>query len=133
VADERLDALGSVPMFEGFSRRHLRQVLKGTTIDEYPADTTMVREGANGSTMFVVLEGTARVVRRGRTVARLGPQDVFGEFAVIDARPRTASVISETPIRVLVLYAEELRRILMNEPRALWTLLVAMASRYRTD
>ena len=56
----------------------------------------LVKEGSQGHTLFVILEGTAKVVRRGRTIRRLGAREVFGDVAVLDHRPRTASVVAET-------------------------------------
>ena len=131
--DARYDALAAVPLFAGLTPRHLRRLARDTTIDEYPAGITVVREGAHGDTMFIVLEGSARVERHGRTVARFGPGDVFGEMAVIDARPRTATIVSETPMRCLVVYGTEFRKVVMDEPKATWALLLAVVSRYRLD
>ena len=115
------------------SQRTLKSLLKRTTVDEYPAGVTMIREGAHGDTMFVMLEGTARVVRRGKVVYILQPGEIFGEFAAIDSRPRTADVIAETSVRALVFAAEDVRHILQSDAKAAWGMLVGVAQRYRLD
>ena len=125
--------MAAVPLFSGLRQRHLRKILKASTVDEYDPGTLIVREGAHGQTLFVILEGSATVTRGAKTLARLSPGDFFGELAVIDDRPRTATVTAETPVRCLVLYRDELRDVLENEASAAWAVLVKMASRFRGD
>ncbi len=124
-----LDALARIPLFSGLSKRHLRRILKATSDYDYKEGHTIVRQGDEGEALFVVLEGRARVVRSGRTVVRLGPGDFFGEIAVLNKRPRTASVVADSPLRCLVLHRDELRKILADEPRAAWAMLGALAAR----
>lgn len=128
-----LEALSSVPLFSGLSTRQLRKLSKTVAEDRYDADTTIVREGAHAQTLFVVLEGTAKVVRGGRTISRRRPGEFFGEISMIDGRPRAASVIAETPMRCLVLYQDSLRKLVMGDPRVAWMLLESLATRLRGD
>lgn len=131
MADLRLEALAKIPLFARLSSRQLRGILRQATEDRYEEGTVVIREGGTGKTLFVVLEGTAKVVRDGRTIARQFEGDFFGEISVIDGRPRTATVIAETPLRCLVLYQRELKRVVMGEPETAWALLVSLASRIR--
>jgi CRP/FNR family transcriptional regulator, cyclic AMP receptor protein len=133
VADAGIDTLVQVPEFALLSKRHLRRVLKAMHEYQYPAGESIVREGAHGQTLFVVLEGKARVSRRGRTVGRVGPGDFFGEIAVLDRGPRTASVVAETPVRCWALHREELRDLIKAEPTLGWALLESLASRLRSS
>src|SRR5688500_12008580 len=96
-----LEALSSIPLFSRVPARQLRKLLKNVVEDRYEAETTIVREGGRTETLFVVLEGTARVERGGQTIAHRGPGEFFGEISMIDGRPRAASVIAETPMRCL--------------------------------
>jgi CRP-like cAMP-binding protein len=130
---DRYEALAEVPMFAFLPKRHLRRIARQMLDYEFEAGRTIVRQGENGETLFVLLEGRARVVRGGRAVARLRPGDFFGELAVLDDRPRTASVVADSPVRCVVLHRDELRKILAEEPRAAWALLRAMAGRLRGD
>lgn len=83
--------------------------------------------------MFVVLEGSAKVVRSGRTISHRGPGEFFGEISMLDGRPRAATVIAETPMRCMVLYQDSLRRLLMSDPKAAWALGESLATRLRGE
>ena len=133
MKEARLQTLARVPMLGALSRRHLRRVLARTSEHDYREGATVVRQGTRGETVFVLLEGNARVVRGGRTVARLSPGDFFGEIAVLDRRPRTADVVAASPVKCLVLHRDDLRDILAAEPEAAWALLEALGGRLRGD
>ena len=130
---DRHDALSRVPLFSFVSKRHLRRIARGMLEYEFEGGSAIVKQGDSGETLFILIAGKARVARGGRTVARLRPGDFFGELAVLDERPRTASVVADTPVRCVVLHRDELRKILAEEPRAAWALLQAMAGRLRGD
>jgi CRP/FNR family cyclic AMP-dependent transcriptional regulator len=131
MLDSRVDVFLKIPVFAKLSARQVRKILKGATEDRYDEGTTIVRERGPGRTLFVIMEGTARVVRGGRTIATRSDGDFFGEISVIDGRPRTATVIAETPMRCVVLYQRELKKVALEEPEAAWAMLVSMASRLR--
>jgi CRP/FNR family transcriptional regulator, cyclic AMP receptor protein len=125
------ESLASVPLFENLSPRQLRKLARSTQEDRYDAGDVIVREGGKTQTLFVVLEGTAKVVRNGRTVSRRSPGEFFGEISMIDGRPRTASVVADTPMRCLVLYHDGLRELLMDDAQMAWDLLRTLAARLR--
>src|SRR5438067_1909785 len=114
---DRVEAVGRVPLFGSLSRRQLRRLARDALVYEFQPNEPLVKEGAAGETMFVILEGTARVSRRGRSPRRLGEGDFFGEVAVLDRRPRSAMVSAETPVRCLVLHREELRAAVEEDPK----------------
>jgi CRP/FNR family transcriptional regulator, cyclic AMP receptor protein len=130
VAD-RERALQQAPLFAGLPRRHLRAIARATGVAEYEAGEVVVKEGVTGSVFFVILEGSARVVRKGRTVARLGKDDFFGELSLIDGGPRTADVVTDAPSRLLTLSRTEFRKLLSSEPAMATRILEAMAGRIR--
>jgi CRP-like cAMP-binding protein len=107
--------------------------LKGTVEDRYEPGTMIVREGGRTETMFVVLEGSARVERDGETISRREPGEFFGEISMIDGRPRAASVIAETPMRCVVLSQEALRELIRSDPQVAWSLLQSLATRLRGE
>ena len=133
MTEANLKILAGVPMLSGLSRRQLRGVLDRMSEHDYKEGASMVRQGTRGETLFLLTEGSAKVVRGGRTVTKLSPGDFFGEIAVLDRRPRTASVVAASPVKVLVLHREDLRDILAAEPQAAWALLEALAARLRGD
>jgi CRP/FNR family transcriptional regulator, cyclic AMP receptor protein len=127
------DALASVPLFSHLSGRSRRKLQRGAVEHRYDPDTTIVRERGRTPLLFVVLDGSVKVVRNGRTISRRREGEYFGEISLIDGRPSSASVISETPVRCLVLDQESVRKFLAAEPRASWALLESLASRLRGE
>jgi CRP/FNR family cyclic AMP-dependent transcriptional regulator len=127
------EVLSNIPLFSHVSSRQLRKLMKTTMEHRYEADTTIVREGARTTTLYVLLEGSVKVVRDGRTISRRHPGEYFGEIALIDGRARAASVIAETPVRCLALQQDELRKLLMTDPEVSWALLQSLATRLRGE
>jgi flavin reductase (DIM6/NTAB) family NADH-FMN oxidoreductase RutF len=93
----------------------------------------VVREGDPGDELFVIVEGDARVERKGSPLATFGPGEFFGEIAVIDGRPRSADVVAASPLRALVISRELVRDTVEREPRAAWAMLEVLAGRLRDD
>ena len=93
----------------------------------------VVREGDPGDDLFVILEGEARVERRGSALATFRAGEFFGELAVFDGRPRSADVVAATRLRTLVISRDLISQALTREPRAAWAMLEALAARFRDD
>lgn len=127
----RQAALARSPLFASLSRRHLRSLAKVTSVAAYDQGAEVVAEGSPGSMFFVLLDGKAKVVRGGRTVAHFSPGDFFGEISVLDGGPRTASVVAETPLRCLKLGARDLTEAMENEPRLAVRILREVVGRLR--
>jgi CRP-like cAMP-binding protein len=126
-----LESLSRVPLFANLTSRQIRKVARTASEDSYAAGSSIVLEGGRTETLFVILEGTARIIRNGRTVARRNPGEFFGEISMIDGRRRAASVVADTPMRCLVLYHDGLRKLVMDDPRMAWSLLLTLAGRVR--
>jgi CRP/FNR family transcriptional regulator, cyclic AMP receptor protein len=124
-------ALAGVPLFTGFSRRHLQQLADGADEVVFRPGEAIVEEGNPGETLFVLLEGQAKVVRGGKTRTRLVPGDFFGEVSVLDGGPRTASVVAETPVAALRLFRRTVLELMESEPRFALSLLEGVARRVR--
>ena len=124
-------ALAAVPLFDGFSKRHLRRLAREADAVEFEPGRAIVEEGQAGEALFVVLTGTARVVRADRKVAALIPGDFFGELSALDGGPRTASVVPETPVEVLRVFRHTLLRMVEQEPALAMGLLEGLARRLR--
>ena len=98
---------------------------------EFPADHAIARQGEIGTGFFVIVDGGARVVRDGRTVARLGPGDFFGELSVLDGQPRIAQVLADGPTTCLALATWDFEAVLLAEPRVSLAILRGLAGRLR--
>ena len=133
MADRRLEMLARVPLFAGSSRRQLRGILEWTKEYRYKPGAIIVREGARGQELFVLLDGKASVSRKGKRITRLVPGDFFGEMAVIDGGPRSATVIADEAVDSLVLKQADFRSMVEGDPSIAWHLLETFAARLRRD
>ena len=125
------ESLASIPLFANLSDRQLRKIAKRSSEHRYDAGTVMVREGGRTQTLFVIIEGTAKVIKNERIIARRSAGDVFGEISMIDLRPRAATVTAETPMVCLTLEHDDVRTLVMEDPRIAWSLLETLAGRLR--
>jgi len=128
---ETVVALGGVPLFAGLPRRHLQRIAKEADEQTFDPGETIVQEGMLGETMFVVLEGQGKVVRRRRKVAEVLPGDFFGELSLIDGGPRSASVVAETPMRVLRVFRRTLTTLWREDPKLAIRVLDGVTRRVR--
>ena len=127
------EALVDVPLFASLSKRHLRHVAALTEEEQFAEGATLAQEGKPGDTFYVLLEGEAKVVRGGRRMDRLIPGDFFGEIALIDGGPRTASVIATTPITTLTINRKRFRKMLDEDPSIVLMMLEELAKRLRNN
>jgi CRP-like cAMP-binding protein len=110
------ELLAHVPLFSHLSRRQLKRIADSATEERYMEGARIVREGDEGDSFFVIIEGEARVTdRNGKTVNELLPGDFFGEISLLDGGVRTATVSSETPMRMLVLKRNAFRKIVSDD------------------
>ncbi len=125
------NALASVPLFEGLSKRQLKKLASGSEVVDYMAGHSVVREGEDGDSFFVVLSGQAKVAVKGRTVNRILPGDHFGEISLLDGGPRTASVVTETPVTMLMLTRPQFQRAVQDDPALAVALMESLARTIR--
>jgi MFS family permease len=96
VPQRELDLLRGDPLFAPLSLVVLEQLAHGMTPERAPSGTTLVAQGDVGDAYWLIAEGSADVVRDGAMLRRIGPGDGFGEIALLQDRPRTASVVTTT-------------------------------------
>ena len=87
--------LAKVPIFSGCSKRELQLIARAAKEVNHKQGTVIAREGERGIGLFLILEGECSVSIGGRTKAKLGPGDFFGEVALLDGGPRTATVTGD--------------------------------------
>lgn len=128
---ETAHALSVVPLFSGLSKADLNKLAEETDVVSFPAGTTIVEEGLLGETMFVVTSGEAKVLQGKRRLGTVRPGDFFGEVALLDGAPRSASVIAETPVVAIRLFRRTLLKMLAAEPQLSLKILDALVRRVR--
>jgi CRP/FNR family cyclic AMP-dependent transcriptional regulator len=131
IPSEVLHRFKRIPLFQSISQKGLRAIVSASTEIDVPAGKMLVREGENGRELYVILRGTAEVFRAGRKVRELTPGEFFGEMALLNPAPRTATVTARTDMRVMVLDAREMEVVLDRERSLSKRLLETMAQRIR--
>ncbi len=124
-------ALAQVPFFSTLSKKELERLAADTDVVSFAPGQSVVEEGMLGETMFVVLSGEAKVLRGRRRLGMIRPGDVFGEVAVLDGAPRSASVIAETPLTAVRLFRRTLMQLLRSEPQIALKILDGIVRRMR--
>jgi CRP/FNR family transcriptional regulator len=123
------DLLRRVPLFSGLDDRDLESLADEFNERRFHSGDKIALEGAGGLMFFVVDDGEAAVEVHGEEVGRLGPGDSFGEIALIDRRPRTATVTALTDLTTFGLPVFVFRPFVEARPEVAWKLLEAMADR----
>jgi CRP/FNR family cyclic AMP-dependent transcriptional regulator len=128
--NEKVELLRKVPLFERCSKRELAEIAKLADEIDLKEGKELIREGARGREFFVLLEGKVDVLRDGRRINRLGAGDFFGEIALVaPSEIRTATVTATTPVRTLVVTAQNFKRLLEGSPEIKLKVLEALAAR----
>lgn len=111
--DERL---AEIPLFQGLSKKELRHISGLATRLEEPAGKVLTKEGQQGYEFIIVLEGEVEVRRHGRLIAKRGAGEFFGEMALVEHQPRTATVRATTPVVIEVIGRREFQALLVDVP-----------------
>jgi len=129
--DERVALLRGVDLLSGCSKEELRRIASITTEMEAHAGQVLAEQGTPGREFFIIISGKARAERSGVALATLTPTTFFGELALLDGRVRTATVVAESDLRLLVLSLGEFRHLCRNYPSVTQKMLAELASRLR--
>src|ERR1044071_8735427 len=117
---ERILLLREIPIFADLSPEDLKLVAEIAREEWYPGNTYIFRQGDEGNMMFVIVEGHLRVLRSMNGVeqelAQRGPGEFFGEMAIIESAPRSATLCAQTDVRLLAIEGETFKGILRERP-----------------
>jgi CRP-like cAMP-binding protein len=125
----KIELLKRVPLFERCSQRELGEIAMLADELDLPSARELTREGAGGYEFIILVEGEAEVVRGVRVVNELGPGDFVGEIALVSGKPRTATVRTRGPARVLVVNASGFRTLMRDVPSIKDKVLAAVTAR----
>ena len=109
-------ALATIPLFADMSEEDRDRVAGVCSDLEVDAGQTLVTEGDFGYAMFAIAEGTADVVQDETVLRTLGPGDVFGEIAFLSGGRRTATVVANTPMRLITVMNRDVWRLELEVP-----------------
>ena len=133
-SDERVKLLSGVWLFERCTKKELAAIARMATPVIVEQGRVLAKEGTPGQEFVVVVEGTASATSRGEEVGQIGPGSFFGELALLDGGPRTATVRALTPMLVLVLDRSEFNHLVDRAiPSVGRKMLVTIAERLRSE
>ena len=132
VAREAADLLQRVPIFSDLDRKELERIAASMKQRTFSAGDKVTSEGEGGVGFFVIDDGEALVTIGGAERRRLGPSDYFGEVALLNESPRTATITAETDLRCYGLTSWEFRPLVETHGSIAWKLLQAMSKRYQS-
>jgi len=133
MADQKISALGRVPLFAHCTRKELAFIArKGDEID-VPAGKTLITQDRPSDAFYVQLEGESEVKIGGRRRRVMKPGDFFGEISMIDRGPGTATVTTLTPSRLFVMSHVQFRDAIKASDPLMVKVLMAMGQRLRED
>ncbi len=126
-----IETLGTVGLFARCTKRELATVARHVELVDLADGTEIVTQGGPGDAFFVILEGKATVERDGDGLTEAAAGDYFGELALLDGRPRSATVRADGPITVAVLGVRMFRTLLREFPDIAEQLLAGLAGELR--
>lgn len=131
TTDPKIALLREVSLFSACSDTELAHIASLADEAELPEGRVLCQEGRPGAECFVVVAGKARATLGGEEIAVLGPGAIVGEMALLDRRPRSATVTAITPMDVLVLDPRSFSGLLAEHGSVTRKLLGALAGRVR--
>jgi len=129
--DEKMTYLQRVQIFESCSSRQLRAIARIAEVQEAQAGAELARSGEPGDRFFVIVDGAARIEVTPQRHGRIGPGEFFGEMSLLDGEPRSATVVADTAVRLLVIHRRDFMTLLREVPSLTQRMLVTLCQRVR--
>lgn len=127
--DAKVELLRNIPLFAQCSKRDLGAISGIADEIDLKEGKELTRQGRTGREFFVLVDGTADVIKNDRKVNSLKGGDFFGEVALVHNAPRTATVKARSPVRALVITERNFKRLLDEQPEIQRKVLAALAER----
>jgi CRP/FNR family transcriptional regulator, cyclic AMP receptor protein len=127
-----IELLQKVPLFQSLSKDQVEKLSRSFKDRTFKAGSNVTTEGQSGVGFFVIEDGTATVSVHGEERRMLGPGDYFGELALIDDSPRSATIVADTDLRCWGLTSWEFRPLVEQNAAIAWSMLRTLAQRLRS-
>jgi CRP-like cAMP-binding protein len=128
---QKTDLLERVELFSNLTAEALGLIADQMIDATFPSGQHIVRQGQVGTGFYVVVQGRVKVIRGQDVLARLGPNEFFGELSVLDQEPRMAHVVAEESTTCLALASWDFTKLLEDNPKIALSMLRVMAKRLR--
>lgn len=130
VKPEKLDG---VPLFDKLPDDVRAKFAVWVSELEVPAGQHLADEGEYAYDLFIIEDGTAKVIQDGQTVAELGSGEFFGEMGVLERAARNATVVAKTPMTLLTLTSWDVKRLESKSPEAMQQLQEVIEQRRKAQ
>jgi len=127
-SSQKIDLLKKVPLFSNLSQRHLREISKHADQVQVETGKVLAQQGKTGWEFIFIVDGKARVEKDGEVIRQLSGGDFFGEIALIDRKPRTATVTAETDMTVLIVHKTSFDHLLDTIPGLQKKILISLCN-----
>src|ERR1700752_1192173 len=130
------EALSAVPLFSGLDEAGLESLIRGMRVRRFRRGETVFHLGDPGDALFIVMSGSIKITLPADTgdeaiLATLRPGDFFGELALLDGAPRSATAIAIEATETYILARDRFRELIANEPIMRDTVLATLAAEVR--
>src|SRR5262245_48604725 len=130
TAKDWAEVLASLPLFAGLTKRQTRRVAGLAKVSEFGKGAVVIQAGEKGDAVYVILSGRARVLGRPRArLLRAG--DYFGEMALIDGQPRSATITAADHLQTMKLPRQAFLKLMRQDPGIAIAMMAEMAARIR--
>ena len=130
-SSQKIDLLKKVHLFSNLSQRHLGEIAKHADQVQVEKGRVLVQQGKIGWEFIFIVEGKARVEKDGNVIRQLSKGDFFGEISLIDGEPRTATVIAETNMTLLIVNKTSFDHLLEKIPGLQRKILISLCQYLR--
>jgi CRP/FNR family cyclic AMP-dependent transcriptional regulator len=127
----KIDVLQNVPLFSACTSKELGRIASLVDEAEVPTGAVLTKEGATGREFFAVADGKATAKIKNKKIASFDRGDFFGEMALLDQGPRSATITADTPMKLYVLDSNSFATLIDKHPAVARKILRGLAGRLR--
>ncbi len=133
MSESKIDMLRKVPLFAGSTPKELEFLVGHTDEVDVTPGRTLITQGDSADTFYVLLQGEVDVSVDGKHRTTLGPGRFFGEISMLDRGSATATVVTKTPVTLMVMSHAQFRDAVKGNDQILLRVLSAAAEHLRHD